>query len=242
MRWFARQYIGTRSSQQDSIRVSRTAGGLLAAVCDGMGSKPDSGEASQLAAELVTGMYEREAPGDMAEFLKRAVTEADEEVADRFDGSGGTTGVFAHIGIGGLSWFSVGDSRLYLFRGGLTQLTRDHNYRYLLERRLAENVITREQYEEGLSRGGMLVSFIGMDGLFLADMSARPLPLLQSDMVLITTDGLYRALGEEYISAVLAGYSARGDTEGAADALMNAVSAIKDRAVDNSSFVLADML
>lgn len=242
MEWFARQYIGTRGSQQDRIRVSRTENGLLAAVCDGMGSKPDSAEAAQLAANTVINAYEQlDGCADIAGFLKSAVTEADEQVADSFDGSGGTTGVFAHIGSGGLSWFSVGDSRLYIYRGGsLIRLTRDHNYRYLLEKRLAEDIITREQYAAGLAKGNMLVSFIGMDGLFLADMSSRPLPLAQGDRILLTTDGLYRAIGEKTVANML---KAIQNAEAAADVLKESVSSLAGtvKSLDNTSFVIIDI-
>ena len=245
MKWFARQYIGTRETQQDSVRVGCTGNGLLAAVCDGMGSKPRAAESAEYAAESVVTRYGQLGEcADITAFLREAVRDADEDIADLYDGTGGTTGVFVHLRGDRLNWLSVGDSRLYIFRGGvLTQLTRDHNYRSVLEQRLAAGGISRDYFDtECRRKGNALVSYIGMDGLYLADMNARPQALADGDIILVTTDGLYKALGDRYIAAVLSDSVSRGaDISAAADGLIGAVMGIKDRRIDNTSFVLISM-
>lgn len=241
MEWVKRQFIGTRRTQQDSIEVGGTEKGLLIAVCDGMGSKEKAAESSHYAAQTMVQGYLTLGSADISEYLSEAAEKIDSDIYEQFGGDGGTTGVFIHVNGRELRWVSVGDSRLYIYRNNvLTPITHDHNYKYVLDNELGEAsaaVNTEKDQSESL------VSYLGMGGLYLIDVSASPLTLCENDVLLVTSDGLYKAIHDEGIRFVLSKHFAangllHGDVGTAADDLINCVKVIDGRKVDNTSFVL----
>ncbi|MCR5121840.1 MAG: protein phosphatase 2C domain-containing protein [Ruminococcus sp.] len=241
MEWVKRQFIGTRKTQQDSIEVGGTEKGLLIAVCDGMGSREKAAESSHYAAQTMVQGYLSLGPEDISEYLSEAAEQIDSDIYDQFGGDGGTTGVFIHLTGRELRWVSVGDSRLYIYRNNvLTPITHDHNYKYVLDNDLDE---AANSFSAEKNQIESLVSYLGMGGLYLLDVSAGPLTLCENDVLLVTSDGLYKAIHDEGIHFVLSKHFAVngvlcGNVSSAADDLINCVKVIDGRKVDNTSFVL----
>lgn len=218
-----RSCIGTRPYQEDAADSCETENGLFCTVCDGIGSRRDGGASSRLAAGRFTELFKAGFEGGFPSFITDAAERIDREVYESFGSSCGTTAVAVCIKGQDLWWLSVGDSRLYIFREGrLKQITTDHDYSYVLDLRLKKGIIDRQTFEAEKHKGGRLASFIGMGGIDIADLSMKPLHLEPGDRLLLTTDGLYKSIGDERIAAIM---RENNEPAAAADSLMAAVKA-----------------
>ena len=116
----------------------------------------------------------------------------------------GTTIVATALEGDNLYWLSVGDSRLYLIRGAeIVCATRDHNYFLSLKKMKQDAEINTLQYNQEAERGEARISFIGMGGVQIMDINQTPFQPLSGDIILLTTDGLTKALKDEEILAGL---------------------------------------
>lgn len=204
--------LGDRKSQQDFFlfpQGDNQPQGRLAVVCDGMGGLAGGERASRVCAQTVfTGFYSQGPQSDVCAVLKELAQEADREVKALRDSNGnplncGTTLVAAVTRAGKAYWVSVGDSRIYLYRGGqLQQLTRDHNLRLSLEQRYATGIITREQLENTPQQEA-LISFIGKGRELLVDTGELDFTGENGELLLLCSDGLYKSLGNPGIEALL---------------------------------------
>jgi len=122
----------------------------------------------------------------------------------------------------------VGDSRVYLMRGGeLRTLTNDHTLAALQLRR---GDITSDEFLTSPFRR-TLSQALGMN--VALDVDTAELRLLPGDVLLITTNGLTRALPDEQIGRVLL---AEADPEAMADRLLSKVH--EAGAPDNTTFII----
>ena len=230
-----RSYIGTRSCQEDSAAFCETENGLFCIVCDGIGSRREGGSSSKYAAESLTARFREGFKTDFPEFITAAAEKTDREIYEKFGSASGTTVVSVYIKDLSLYWLSVGDSRLYIKRAGrLKQITTDHDYAYVLKKRLELGIIDQKTYEAEKHKGGRLASFIGMGGIDIVDVSMKPVELCEGDVLLLATDGLYKSLGDEKIAEILNENKTSAET---ADRLIEAVKKIEG-AVDNTTLAV----
>lgn len=232
--------IGTRDEQQDAVETYAEHGALAAVVCDGMGGMNGGSLASQSASkEMIELIKNRDASENIPDLFLRSIDILDERVSSIIDADGekmnaGTTIVSVLIKKNKLYWMSVGDSRLYICRGDdMLQATRDHNYFLSLNSQNNE----LEPLEEELEKGPALISFIGMGGIEVMDISANPFELQAGDKLLLTTDGLVKALSDERIYKILSDFDAKKTSAVADKLLEEAIGAAPDMR-DNISFVL----
>jgi len=201
---------GTRDEQQDSSFYHADKNYVFAVICDGMGGMDEGHIASFMTVEKIKSLYfAKNEFEDYPSFFLRIVDILDENVMflKNCDGkriSSGTTIVTAAIEDDKLFWLSVGDSRLYLIRNNeIVQVTRDHNYFMDLNKLKKDNKINQNQYETESKKGDALISFIGMGGIQIMDINKQPFRLIKGDTVLLTSDGLYKALTNEEILILL---------------------------------------
>lgn len=202
---------GTRKYQEDCIRYLGTPTGILGVVCDGMGGKAKGELASVCAMDTLLDYYQEEPKPlkNIRRFFEQAISLMDRKVARLQDEDGnyldsGTTVVSVLVEENRMHFMSVGDSKIYLIRGGaIRSLTREHNYKLLLEESLQEHAITYEEYEKGLEKGEALISYLGMNGIQVMDISSKPIFLEEGDVILLCSDGLYKALTEEQIANIV---------------------------------------
>ena len=230
--------IGERKEQQDSFEVRTREGVTFAVVCDGLGGHKGGALASRLAADMLTKSFEESCPKDIPSFFAENVRAINDAVYDIRcdDGSrmgAGTTMVCAVIDSGKLYRMSVGDSRIYLFRDGqLMQLTVDHNYLLVLDNGLASGRITQEEYDSEYYKGSSLISVLGMDELVRVDINTKPLELVGGDVLILMSDGLYKALDDDEIAQCLS-----GDAQSCCDELMRRIEKSKFP-LDNTTFIV----
>jgi len=202
--------IGTREEQQDCSFVHCEEDRAFAAVCDGMGGMGYGSKASAVAVTKLRELLDQaQAQEPIPAFFLRAVDILDEGVVNLKDDKGekcnaGTTIVATAIDHDKLYWLSVGDSRLYILRGNeMARVTRDHNYFLSLKKMKQDAEINTLQFNQEAKRGDALISFIGMGGVQIMDINEIPFQLLPGDIILLTTDGLTKALKDNEILDVL---------------------------------------
>ena len=136
MKTFSQTDIGAiRDSNQDYVYTSESPVGNLPnlfIVADGMGGHNAGDFASKYTVEQIVSYIEHSSLTDPVELITEALGEANanliQEAKDHPQMAGmGTTAVIMTI-IGSCMYVAnVGDSRLYLLRGGLRQITKDHS-------------------------------------------------------------------------------------------------------------------
>lgn len=210
--------IGDRPEQQDTVGyILRENEGIIT-LCDGMGGHAGGRLASTEAVSEMLQMYEKQASIlEIPAFYLDAAGQLDRLVRGLKDNRGqwmkaGSTIVSVFVRDKSLFWLSVGDSRIYIKRGEeFMQLTQDHTYALKLERKLETGTITREEYQEKLSSGEMLVSFLGIGGLPLIDCNENPLQLEQNDLIFLMSDGLYKLLEDKEIFNIISNFRSVDD-------------------------------
>lgn len=207
--------IGMRESQQDFGYLAAADNEVLAVICDGMGGMYGGEIASRTAVEKFVECYGQSDQANDCSWMETAVDIVDDVVYSLEDEEGnrlgaGTTLVAVSIKEKMMSWVSVGDSRLYVFRAGeLLQITNDHNYSMQLKQQLESGEIDQSRYYSESYEGDALISYIGMGGLMLKDIDDTPIVLMKGDTVLLCSDGVYRTLTNENLERIFgAGTSA----------------------------------
>ncbi len=226
--------IGRRSGQQDSLGVAGLSDGVLAVVADGMGGLASGDEVSQCVVASMLKEAVELAPGQMDGALGGMVQRVNEAVnallgPERIYRSGSTM-VAVLVRDGFFHWASVGDSRIYLYRGGrIFQLNQEHTYEVELNRMVMRGEITREEADNDPQKRG-LTSFFGMGRLRYVDESAGPIRLEAGDRLLLMTDGVFNKLTDDTIAEII-----KEDTEveHIAIALEERVAALQDPLQDN---------
>jgi protein phosphatase len=173
------------------------ARGRLLVVADGMGGHEGGEIASGIAVETVRQTWSSGA-GDPSELLIAALGKAHAAIQDyarehpELAGMGTTCTAAALIG-GLLYYGHVGDTRLYLIRGGaIRRVTHDHS---LVQRLVDTGVITEAQAADHPDRN-VLVAALGMSGAVSVDVPDAAIPLEPGDTLLICTDGLHGLVSE----------------------------------------------
>jgi protein phosphatase len=223
-----------RTSNQDQLLVTAD----LFAVADGMGGHAAGEVASLAAVETLKAAYKRKSG---TEGLVDATHQANRSIWDRaqanpdLHGMGTTLVAVALVSEDGedrLAIINVGDSRVYLLRGGeLEQLTTDHSLVQELvdDGQLSEVEATVHPQRHVLTRALGVDSDVSVDVL-------QVLPL-KGDRLLLCSDGLSRELSDTQIASILRRLA---EVDDAARELVNAA---KNRGGnDNITVVIIDVV
>ncbi len=237
--------MGTRKNQEDSIFGYEEDSRALAIVCDGMGGLKCGELASKSAVEsLAEAYFAKKDEVEIPEFFEKEAIKADEKVYLLEDEEGnrlraGTTLTAIVMEEDKLYWLSVGDSKIYIIRGNeILAVNREHNYRMTLDAMLEKGEITPEEYQKEEYKAEALISYIGMGNVSLMDINRQPFYLKDGDMVLLSSDGLYRSLTEDEILEIVRAYA--GDVQNMAQALTSAALGEKKSGQDNTSVVILE--
>lgn len=170
----------------------------LIAVADGVSGMEGGEIASRTAIDTVLSAY-RESPAawGAAKRLYRAVQRANIEIHDRAlivtELRGMSTTLTAVVVDGGIAHAAhVGDSRLYLLRGGrMLQKTKDHT---LAAEKRRLGLVSAERLADHPDRSTLTRS-LGRD--LIAAIDRLSFPLAHGDAVLLCSDGLYNVLSHD---------------------------------------------
>lgn len=248
---------GRRESQQDRAYVTESYTYIstrraLAVLCDGMGGMNAGEIASGYCVEqMIRGVNEvlnannADKDLDIPFYYGLMLKELDEQIhamrAPNGDPLGaGTTFISVLIDDGLLYWASVGDSRIYIINDVSTAcLTRDHNYKMLLDEQVRRGQITRAAANANPKKEALL-SYVGMGGLRYRDITEDPFPLKGGDRILLCSDGLYRTLRETEMARIIR--EAGDDMEAAARELVQTAVGKGKPHQDNTTAVVLKYL
>jgi PPM family protein phosphatase len=195
---------------------------VLAAVADGVSSGAAGELASQMAIDILLREFREQGPAVPAgQRLYRAVQQANIEIYDRAVAvpelrGMSTTLTAAIVEDGALTAVHVGDTRLYLLRGGaLTQLTKDHT---VAAEKARYGLMSKERARTHADRC-VLTRCVGRELIVSRDRVTQP--LAPGDVLLLCSDGLHGVLDD----AELAGLLAEGSSDAVCRALIDAANA-----------------
>ncbi|MGH9900452.1 MAG: Stp1/IreP family PP2C-type Ser/Thr phosphatase [Pyrinomonadaceae bacterium] len=166
--------------------------GTLTIVCDGMGGHASGEVASQMTVDLVSRLYYQDARGS-TESLRHAVEEANRRVYaasvedERLHGMGTTcTALALHNGTAFAA--HVGDSRLYMVRGGeIYLMTEDHS---AVMEMVKMGIISMEDARHHPDKN-VILRALGTAPEVEVSTWESPLAVEQGDQYILCSDGLY---------------------------------------------------
>lgn len=220
----SRSHVGlARSINED--RVLDCAERRLWAVADGMGGHGGGDIAAQAVVDALRRMIDTH-NATTPTLMLTAVDEANGEIVARNEAlseAAGSTVVAACMNENTATIAWVGDSRAYLLRGGLAQLTHDHS----LVQELVDSGLLTAAAAAYHPRANIVTRALGVGETL--EISRVTIDLQAGDRLLLCSDGLSRSLDEaDTINA--------GTLEALADALIAA--ALRRDGSDNISLVL----
>lgn len=240
--------LGDREEQQDAYGYELNDHECFAVVCDGMGGYESGEIASRKALELILDSCQKYGSDTPApEWMSRAVVEADELVLRlanelKDNQKMGTTASQVLIRDGQMYWNSVGDSRVYICRGDqFVQVTTDHNYSTVLKEKHEAGLISREYFNDEQKYGELLVNYIGIGAVNLMSRNTEPLTLQKGDIVVLTSDGLYRVLDDAAIMREIKKEESLKDRAESLEALTAQTAVEKGIRRDNMTVVLFEI-
>ena len=193
---------GGREKNEDRMGYCYTKGSCLFLLADGMGGHPEGEVASQMTLQVISALYQKAAQPeieDVRAFFNMAILQAHRQIL-RYAAEKGlldsprTTVVACIVQDGSATWVHCGDSRLYLVRDGeLLARTRDHSY---LEQHHTSKpgVAIPANFNRNV-----LYTCLGSPSKPVFDITG-PVPLLQSDRILLCSDGLWGSLEDADIT------------------------------------------
>lgn len=202
---------GPRAGNEDRLAYSYSKDALLLVVADGMGGHRHGEVAAQLAVKTLTDAFQHLAIPTLADpdkFLHEHILQVHDVIdsltqsSDLAD-SPRTTVVAAILQNNLLHVAHVGDSRLYHFRNGQPIFrTEDHSVVQMLYRK------GQLRPEEMAHHPDLHKIYNCVGGEKMPDVSlAPPRELIDGDIILLCTDGLWTTVGDQDIARILQGGS-----------------------------------
>ena len=227
------QIQGRRRTQQDcAVCVPMGVARHLLVLADGMGGHAAGDVASSVAVTSFCGAFEAPGmPDEPSERLMAALAAANYAIHDRVAAEPelagmGTTLVAAVVEGRELRWASVGDSPLWLVRGGeIRRLNANHSVAGELAEQVAAGVMTAAEAATAPGRAMLYSALLGED-LDLVDIPETPERLEPGDVVMIASDGVETCGPDELIGIVGSG------DEAAAELVGRIIAAVEDHEID----------
>ncbi|MBI3901512.1 MAG: serine/threonine-protein phosphatase [Nitrosomonadales bacterium] len=191
--------IGGRKYNQDRAGYAYTDAALLLVLADGMGGHLHGEVAAQIAVQTFMDAFKLAAQPRIAQpeaFLRDILRQAHDEIVryaqqQHLGGNPGTTCAVALVQDGQAYWAHAGDSRCYLLRDGeAAAVTHDHS---VVQQWADWGIIGADEMKTHPDRNKITNCLGGVGDAFYPD-STPPLALLQGDVLLLCSDGLWSPL------------------------------------------------
>ena len=240
MRVYSATNIGMkRKMNQDYVFASQTPVGNLPnlfAVADGMGGHNAGDYASSHAVRILVDEIREDTDYNPVKVIRHAIETANTEIIEQAQKDEklrgmGTTMVVATI-VGQYAYVAnVGDSRLYLIRDDIRQITKDHS---LVEEMVRSGKLKKEEARKHPNKN-VITRAVGVErevNIDFFDLRVR-----KGDKILLCSDGLSNMLEDSEICAIV---KSGGDVEERARKLITAAN--QNGGKDNISVVLVEPL
>lgn len=240
---------GAREYQEDSLlsnfAIGRSSG--FAIIADGIGGHVEGHLASSIVtAEVYTHLKLLEEQLDAGKLsvpfvLESALKSANQKIADHIKSHADTKGMGTTLLVpllrgDRLSWVSVGDSPLYLLRGGaLRQINKDHSMAPQLDIMVASGSMTKEVAKDHPDRN-TLTSVVSGDDIPQIDCPSSAILIKDGDVIVAATDGLQSLSTATIAKTIIDGASQ--NSVNVAKTLLEEVEKLGKVDQDNTSFVV----
>ena len=202
----SRTGVGARSRNEDDLRTGVREPLAFAVLSDGAGGHSDGAVASDLVVRVVTAALQSEA-GLEPRMLHATVRNAHELLLKHQSGAGDRERMHATLVALWIDaeralaiWSHVGDSRLYLLRGGrVLHVTRDDS---AVQEMVDAGLLTAEAARRHQMKNQLLCA-MGAESLFCAHTIEKAFPLVDGDAFLLCTDGWWDKVPHEEIERTL---------------------------------------
>ncbi|HEX3721555.1 MAG TPA: GAF domain-containing protein, partial [Nitrolancea sp.] len=201
----------TLGVREPATAIERVEHGTIWVIADGVGNEVAGLQAGQLAAQMIIDTYWSSAVPDRAARLRTAVERANALLYERNQsgnsvegtpsGIVGATVIAAVIAEGRLVLAHVGRSRAYLYHANaLSRLTDDHSW---VAEQVRAGLLSPEEAVNH-PRQNFITRCLGVKATVQIDLIKRD--LVQADVVLLCSDGLYRDLDDANIAQIIQRY------------------------------------
>lgn len=237
------QIVGERERQEDALgtaQLRQPGNSLVLVLADGMGGHVGGDVAARLATRTILAYLKAGTAPAWAK-LKPALQAANDGIRRAVQANNalegmGCTLIAATISGGRLRWISVGDSVLFLVRGGeCFRLNADHSMRSVFADLVARGGISEDDAAREPSRNALRSAVTG-DPIELIDAPDEDLVLRERDLILLVSDGV-ETLSDAEIARIASRAQPRG-AQAVVDALLKAVAGHKAMHQDNASVVV----
>ena len=240
MKSFSLTDVGqVRSQNQDYVYASEQPIGNLPnlfVLADGMGGHNAGDFASRCAVSVIEASVKKDMSFNPIKIMRHAIEEANEKIhelakADAGKAGMGTTLVAVTV-VGYYAYVAnVGDSRLYLIRDDIRQITKDHS---LVEEMVRSGKLKKEEARKHPNKN-VITRAVGVERKVNIDFF--DLRVRKGDKILLCSDGLSNMLEDSEICAIV---KSGGDVEERARKLITAAN--QNGGKDNISVVLVEPL
>lgn len=197
--------VGRRERNEDTYVIDRELGLII--VADGVGGHQSGDVASLLTCEVL--QREVAAGANLNEAIDRANTAVIAAVQTGKGKAGmGSTVVAVLLTEGGYELAWVGDSRIYLWDGKLSLLTRDHSF---VETQLASGLVSREEARTH-PRRNVILQAVGSQATGRLDVGTNRGPLAPNSCLLLCSDGITDPLDSARLCQLLSHRTSATDT------------------------------
>lgn len=230
--------IGSREVQEDCFYLKDSKNGVLLALADGMGEPFGGRIASRIAIDVVADMFDSYNPLDNPNyFFRKSYNTVNREILKGLqNGINGKTGLTSAIIYGNrLYYAAVGNVRLAVYRkGDLVEISIGHTIESLAKEEFVTGKITRQEAVR-LIENRRLYNFLGVDGFTDLELFDKPVNLINGDIVVLMTDGIYDLLSFSELEESL---NKKISTEQMALEIIEKVNRNTTENKDNASIVL----
>lgn len=230
--------IGSRQVQEDCFFLNDSKNGTLLALADEMGEPFGGKIASRIAIDVVSDMFDSYNPLDNPNyFFRKSYNTVNREILKELQNgiNGKTSLTTAIIYQNRLYYATVGNVKLAIYRkGDLVEISTGHTIDSLAKEKFVTGKITRQEAVR-LLENQRLYNFLGADGFKDLEIFDKPVDLIDEDIVVLMTDGIYELLTFNELEESL---NKKIPTEQMALEIIEKVNQNKTENKDNASVVL----
>ncbi|NLW45869.1 MAG: serine/threonine-protein phosphatase [Firmicutes bacterium] len=233
------QSIGARSEQEDSFTSVINEHGVMAALADGMGGYSNGKMASSLVVNLFVKEFTKKRQIEPVDkFFHDTLLLSNEKLLEKAkEKKTGTTMVVVVISEGYLSWASVGDSAIALFRNQEFQnLNQKQIFQTMLEKEYLSGHISKEEVLNNPKKK-RLTNYIGHENFHEIITSKRAIKLQHGDRIILCSDGVYNSITEIEMEKAL---MKNLPPDKAAEEIINIIKAKNIKNQDNATIIILE--
>lgn len=230
--------IGTREVQEDCYIMKDSSNGTLLAIADGMGEPYGGRIAAQTAITTLADIFDTYNSFDNPNyFFRKAYQTANREILKELQNGikGHSSLTSAIIHRNKLFYAVVGNVKLSIFRkGDLIEIAAGHTIDNLAREEFQTGKITRGEAIK-LLENQRLYNYLGVDGFSDLELFDTPINIINGDILVLMTDGVYDLLTFSELEETL---KKQISTEQMALEIIEKVNRNKSDEKDNASIVL----